>query len=397
MEQIFSMYLEDIIMKNDYLFTSESVSPGHPDKIADQISDAILDEIVAQDPYGRVACETFIKSGMVLVGGEITSRATINFETVARNVIRSIGYKDASMDFSADLCAVLSVVGQQSQDIAEGIRAHESKLQGAGDQGIMFGYACNETPELMPASILYAHRLMKRHAKLLHQGAIKGLRPDAKCQVSIKYIDDKPQEVSTVVLSTQHDPELSLDELRQTVIEMIIKPVVPSHWITRETKFLINPAGRFVLGGPVADCGLTGRKIIVDTYGGAARHGGGCFSGKDPSKVDRSAAYFLRYVAKNIVAAGIADRCEIQIAYAIGVAQPVAINVNTFGTGVISDERIIALMKRYFDFTPTNIIEQLQLLRPIYRKTAIFGHFGREESEFAWENTDKAELLRVEI
>lgn len=381
-------------MKNDYLFTSESVSPGHPDKIADQISDAILDEILAHDPYGRVACETFIKSGMVLIGGEITSSATINFEAVARNVIRSIGYNDASMGFSADSCAVLSVVGQQSQDIAEGIKAHEPRLQGAGDQGIMFGYACNETPELMPVPILYAHRLMKRHAELLHQGAIKGLRPDAKCQVSVKYIDGKPHEVATVVLSSQHDPELSLDDLRAAVIEMIIEPTFPAQWITRKTQFLINPAGRFVVGGPVADCGLTGRKIIVDTYGGAARHGGGCFSGKDPSKVDRSAAYFLRYVAKNIVAAGIADRCEIQIAYAIGVAQPVAINVNTFGTGVVSDERIIALIKENFDLTPMGIIDHLSLLKPVYRATANFGHFGRSPLEFNWEKTDMSDRLR---
>ncbi len=378
------------------LFTSESVSEGHPDKVADQISDQIVDAIIAQDPLGRVACETVVKTGLVLVAGEVTTEAWVDIEQLARQTINNIGYNNAEMGFDGDSCAVLTAIGKQSLDIAQGVdKKEKEEEQGAGDQGMMFGYASNETEVLMPAPIVYAHRLMRRQALLRKNGMLTWLRPDAKSQVTIRYENGKPVAVEAVVLSTQHNPEITQESLREAVIEEIIKPVLPAHWITRDTRFYINPTGRFVVGGPLGDCGLTGRKIIVDTYGGMARHGGGCFSGKDPSKVDRSGAYAGRYVAKNIVAAGLADRCEVQIAYAIGVAEPVSISVNTFGTGKISDDRIISLIRAHFDLRPRGIIRELDLLRPIYRPTAAYGHFGREEPEFTWERTDKADTLRA--
>jgi S-adenosylmethionine synthetase len=387
------MQIGNTTMQKDFLFTSESVSEGHPDKIADQISDAILDAILTQDNNARVACEAFVKTGMVLVGGEITTSAWVDVEQITRRVIHDIGYNSSEMGFDWQSCAVMSAIGKQSPDIALGVDRNNKEAQGAGDQGLMFGYASNETSVLMPAPILYAHRLMMRQAQLRKTGKLTWLRPDAKSQVTFRYIDGKPAHVDTVVLSTQHHPSISQKDLVEAVIEEIIKPTFPSELLTVETKFLVNPTGRFVLGGPLADCGLTGRKIIVDSYGGMARHGGGCFSGKDPSKVDRSGAYAARYVAKNIVAAGLAERCEIQISYAIGVAEPVAIFVETFGTATIPDSEIIKIIQRNFDLRPFGIIKMLDLLHPIYFPTAAYGHFGREDLNLTWEKTDKANML----
>ncbi len=381
-------------MTERYVFTSESVSEGHPDKMADQISDAVLDAILAQDPHARVACETLVKTGMALLGGEITTSAWVDLEDVVRQTVREIGYDDPAMGFDWEACAVITALSKQSPDIAMGVDEGENKDMGAGDQGLMFGYATNETEAYMPAPIHYAHRLMERQAELRKKKILPWLRPDAKSQVTLIYEDGRPVGVDTVVLSTQHDPEIQPADLEEAVREEIIKPVLPEAWLNRDTNYFINPTGRFVIGGPVGDCGLTGRKIIVDTYGGMARHGGGAFSGKDPSKVDRSAAYAGRYVAKNIVAAGLADRCELQVSYAIGVAEPTSITVNTFGTGKISERRIEALVREHFDLRPKGLIEMLDLLRPIYRKTAAYGHFGRNEPGFTWERTDKAEALR---
>lgn len=382
-------------MQHDHtLFTSESVSEGHPDKIADQISDAILDEILKQDKNARVACETLVKTGMVIIAGEITTEAWVDAEAITRQTIREIGYNSSAMGFDWESCAVMSAIGKQSPDIAQGV---DKSDQGAGDQGLMFGYASNETDVLMPAPITFAHRLVKRQAELRKSGTLPWLRPDAKSQITLRYNDGKPVGIDTVVLSTQHDPDISYDDLKEAVIEEIIKPVLPAEWINQNTRYLVNPTGRFVIGGPLGDCGLTGRKIIVDTYGGMARHGGGCFSGKDPSKVDRSAAYAGRYVAKNIVAAGLADRCEIQISYAIGVAEPTSISIDTFDTGKIPDARIIELVRKHFDLRPRGLIQMLDLLHPIYKPTAAYGHFGREEPGFTWERTDKADVLRAEI
>ncbi|ENU5780116.1 methionine adenosyltransferase [Vibrio vulnificus] len=375
-----------------HLFTSESVSEGHPDKIADQISDAVLDAIIEQDPKARVACETYVKTGMVMVGGEITTSAWVDIEELTRETVREIGYVHSDMGFDANSCAVLNTIGKQSPDINQGVDKADPKEQGAGDQGIMFGYACNETEVLMPAPITYAHRLMERQAKVRKDGTLPWLRPDAKSQVTFQYEQGKIVGIDAVVLSTQHCDSISTPDLREAVMEEIIKPVLPSEWLNKETKYFINPTGRFVIGGPMGDCGLTGRKIIVDTYGGAARHGGGAFSGKDPSKVDRSAAYAARYVAKNIVAAGMADRCEIQLSYAIGVADPTSIMVETFGTEKVSHDIIIEAVRQFFDLRPYGLQEMLNLLQPIYKKTAAYGHFGREE--FPWEATDKAALLR---
>ncbi|MCA3902572.1 methionine adenosyltransferase [Vibrio vulnificus] len=375
-----------------HLFTSESVSEGHPDKIADQISDAVLDAILEQDPKARVACETYVKTGMVMVGGEITTSAWVDIEELTRETVREIGYVHSDMGFDANSCAVLNTIGKQSPDINQGVDKADPKEQGAGDQGIMFGYACNETEVLMPAPITYAHRLMERQAKVRKDGTLPWLRPDAKSQVTFQYEQGKIVGIDAVVLSTQHCDSISTPDLREAVMEEIIKPVLPSEWLNKETKYFINPTGRFVIGGPMGDCGLTGRKIIVDTYGGAARHGGGAFSGKDPSKVDRSAAYAARYVAKNIVAAGMAERCEIQLSYAIGVADPTSIMVETFGTEKVSHDIIIEAVRQFFDLRPYGLQEMLNLLQPIYKKTAAYGHFGREE--FPWEATDKAALLR---
>lgn len=369
------------------IFTSESVSEGHPDKIADQISDAILDAILAKDPDARVACETLVKTGMILVAGEITTKTWVDVEHIARQVVNDIGYNSSELGFDAASCAVLNAIGKQSPDIAMGVDEKDDKEQGAGDQGLMFGYATNETDVLMPAPITYAHRLVQRQAMLRKNGQLPWLRPDAKSQVTIRYENHKPVEVEAVVLSTQHAPDVSYSTLVEAVIEEIIKPVIPEAWLTPQTKYFINPTGRFVLGGPFADCGLTGRKIIVDSYGGLARHGGGCFSGKDPSKVDRSAAYAARYVAKNLVAAGLADRLEIQVSYAIGVAEPTSISVNTFGTGKISDAEMVALIREKFDLRPKGLIEMLDLKRPIYFPTAAYGHFGREG--LPWELVSK--------
>jgi len=381
-------------MQNEFLFTSESVSEGHPDKIADQISDAILDAILEQDNKARVACETFVKTGMVLVGGEITTSAWVDIEQVTRNVVRDIGYNSSEMGFDWESCAVMSAIGKQSVDIAQGVDRTRNEDQGAGDQGLMFGYATNETPGLMPAPIFYAHELVKRQSQLRKSGKLDWLRPDAKSQITFKYVNDKPVGVNTVVLSTQHHPDIDHADLTKAVIDEIIKPCLPAEWLTAETKYLVNPTGRFVIGGPLGDCGLTGRKIIVDTYGGMARHGGGCFSGKDPSKVDRSAAYACRYVAKNLVAAGIADRCEIQISYAIGVAEPTSIHVDTFGTGKIPSQEIIKLIRTHFDLRPYGIIKMLDLMKPMYRQTASYGHFGRDDLNVSWEKTDKADALK---
>jgi S-adenosylmethionine synthetase len=375
-----------------YLFTSESVSEGHPDKIADQISDAVLDAILEQDPKARVACETYVKTGMALVGGEITTSAWVDVEEITRKTIADIGYTHSDMGFDARSCAVLNAIGKQSPDINQGVDRADPLAQGAGDQGIMFGYASNETTELMPAPILYAHRLMERQAEVRKNGTLPWLRPDAKSQITFKYENGIIHSIDAVVLSTQHAEDISEKALHEAVMEEIIKPMLPAEWLTNTTKYFINPTGRFVIGGPMGDCGLTGRKIIVDTYGGAARHGGGAFSGKDPSKVDRSAAYAARYVAKNIVAAGLADRCELQISYAIGVAEPTSIMVETFGTEKIPLEQIIKLVKEFFDLRPYGLIKMLDLIRPIYLKTATYGHFGRDI--FPWEKTDKAALLR---
>jgi S-adenosylmethionine synthetase len=378
----------------DYLFTSESVSAGHPDKIADQISDAILDAILAQDQAARVACETFVKTGMVLVGGEVTTSAWVDIEQIVRTVVREIGYNSSDMGFDWESCAVMSAIGKQSPDIAQGVDHQELEDQGAGDQGLMFGYAADETAVLMPAPIFYAHELVKRQATLREKNILPWLRPDAKSQVTFRYQGHQPVGIAAVVLSTQHHPDIAQADLIEAIMEEVIKPVLPAEWLDKNTQYFINPTGRFVIGGPLGDCGLTGRKIIVDTYGGMARHGGGCFSGKDPSKVDRSAAYAARYVAKNIVAARIANRCEIQIAYAIGIAQPVSIHINTFGTGKISDAEIIKLVRAHFDLRPYAITKMLDLLNVQYRPTAAYGHFGREDLAVSWEKTDKAELLK---
>ncbi len=378
---------------SSYLFTSESVSEGHPDKIADQISDAVLDEILKQDPKARVACETYVKTGMALVGGEITTSAWVDIENLTRQVICDIGYKHSEMGFDGNSCAVLNAIGKQSSDINQGVDRENPLDQGAGDQGIMFGYATNETEVLMPAAITYAHRLMEKQAEVRKSGKLAWLRPDAKSQVTLKYEDNKIVGVDAVVLSTQHSEDVSQKEIYEGVMEEIIKSILPSEWLSQQTKYFINPTGRFVIGGPMGDCGLTGRKIIVDTYGGAARHGGGAFSGKDPSKVDRSAAYAARYVAKNIVAAGLADRCEIQLSYAIGVAEPTSIMVETFGTGKVSNEVLVKLVREFFDLRPYGLIKMLNLIQPIYRQTAAYGHFGREQ--FPWEKVDRAEELRA--
>ena len=378
---------------SSYLFTSESVSEGHPDKIADQISDAVLDEILKQDPKARVACETYVKTGMALVGGEITTSAWVDIENLTRQVICDIGYKHSEMGFDGNSCAVLNAIGKQSSDINQGVDRENPLDQGAGDQGIMFGYATNETEVLMPAAITYAHRLMEKQAEVRKSGKLSWLRPDAKSQVTLKYEDNKIVGVDAVVLSTQHSEEVSQKEIYEGVMEEIIKPILPSEWLSQQTKYFINPTGRFVIGGPMGDCGLTGRKIIVETYGGAARHGGGAFSGKDPSKVDRSAAYAARYVAKNIVAAGLADRCEIQLSYAIGVAEPTSIMVEPFGTGKVSNEVLVKLVREFFDLRPYGLIKMLNLIQPIYRQTAAYGHFGREQ--FPWEKVDRAEELRA--
>ena len=377
---------------SNYLFTSESVSEGHPDKIADQISDAVLDAIIEQDPRARVACETYVKTGMALVGGEITTSAWVDIEHIARQVICDIGYTSSIMGFDGHSCAVLNGIGKQSSDINQGVDRADPLAQGAGDQGIMFGYATNETDVLMPAPITYAHRLMEQQEKVRKSGKLNWLRPDAKSQITFLYEDHKIKGIDAVVLSTQHAEEVDQKQIHEGVMEEIIKPILPSQWLSAQTKYFINPTGRFVIGGPMGDCGLTGRKIIVDTYGGAARHGGGAFSGKDPSKVDRSAAYAARYVAKNIVAAGLADRCEIQLSYAIGVAEPTSIMIETFGTGKVSEELLVKLVREFVDLRPYGLIKMLDLIQPIYRKTATYGHFGR--NELPWEKTDLAQELR---
>ncbi len=379
--------------ENNFLFTSESVSEGHPDKIADQISDAILDVVLTQDPHGRVACETLVKTGLVFIGGEVTTCAWVDTEQIARNVVHDIGYISSEVGFDAASCAIIAAIGKQSPDITQGVDKDEKALQGAGDQGIMFGYASNETEVFMPAPITYAHRLMQRQASLRKNKVLSWLRPDAKSQVTFLYENQQPIAVKSIVLSTQHDPDIQYDALKEAVIEQIIKPVIPAKWL-KDTTYFINPTGRFVIGGPQGDCGLTGRKIIVDTYGGMARHGGGCFSGKDPSKVDRSAAYAARYIAKNLVAAGFADRLEIQLSYAIGISKPISVTVETFGTGKISSQHLVKLIESHFDLSPFGIITMLDLLHPIYQPTAAYGHFGREDLNLSWEKTDKAFELR---
>lgn len=381
-------------MSTQYVFSSESVSEGHPDKMADIISDVVLDHILAQDRKAHVACDTYVKTGFVLVGGEVTTTASIDLDTIVRKAIKDIGYNDSKFGFDGNTCGILTAVGAQSPDIAQGINRANPKEQGAGDQGIMFGFACNETAELMPAPIMYAHKLMQRQAELRKNGELPWLRPDAKSQVTVRYDKFAPIAVDSVIISTQHDPNIEHAAIAEAVIENIIKPVIPNEWLHSQTQYLINPTGRFVIGGPMSDCGLTGRKIIVDTYGGMGHHGGGSFSGKDPSKVDRSAAYACRYIAKNIVAAGIADRCEIQVAYAIGVAQPTSLFINTFGTAKVSDDKIARAVHKVFDLRPHAIIEMLDLLRPIYAQTAAYGHFGRELPNFTWEKTDKIEKLQ---
>jgi len=380
---------------NDYLFTSESVAEGHPDKMADQISDAILDAILLQDPWGKVACECLVKTGVAIVAGEISTHAAVDIEQIVRNTIKEIGYDHSRLGFDGHTCGVLNIIGKQSSNIADGIRGHTPEELGAGDQGITFGYACDETPELMPAPLMYAHRLMARQAQLRKSRRLPFLLPDAKSQVTLRYQDNQVHSVDTVVVSTQHSPDISLDALREAVIEEIVKPVMPARWLTPHTRILVNPAGVFITGGPVGDCGLTGRKIIVDTYGGAACHGGGAFSGKDPSKVDRSAAYAARYVAKNIVAAGLATRCEVQLAWAIGLPRPVSIRINTFGTQSVPTDALQRAVHRHFDLSVFGIISMLDLLVPRYRKTACYGHFGRDS--FPWEATDKAALLRDDV
>jgi S-adenosylmethionine synthetase len=381
---------EFVCVRDPFVFTSESVAEGHPDKIADQISDAILDSILALDKNARVACETFIKTGMVLIGGEITTSAWVDLEKIVRQVVHDIGYTDSKVGFDAGSCAVLSAIGKQSTDIALGV--NNGKSLGAGDQGMMFGFATNETESFMPAPIFYAHKLMQKHAELRKNNSLSWLRPDGKCQLSVLYENDKPVAIDTVVFSTQHDPEISQQDLIAAVREEILYKVLPKNWLNAQTKFFINPTGRFVIGGPMGDCGLTGRKIIVDTYGGMSRHGGGCFSGKDPSKVDRSAAYAARHVAKNIVASGIASKCEIQVSYAIGIAEPTSIYIETFGTSKVSNDVILNLIRKNFDLTPQGIIDSHDLLRPIYRQTATYGHYGRDE--FPWERLDKVSILR---
>ncbi len=380
----------------DFLFTSESVSEGHPDKVSDQISDAILDAILAQDPKSRVACETLVTTGMVVIAGEITTNARIDYPNVVRQTIKEIGYNDSAMGFDWETCAVLVSIDRQSPDISQGVSEGEGlhQEQGAGDQGLMFGYACNETPELMPMPITFAHKLTKRLAEVRKSGLLPFLRPDSKSQVSIQYINDKPVRVDSVVVSSQHDPDVTYETLKEAIIDEVVNKVIPADLMDENTKFFINPTGRFVVGGPMGDCGLTGRKIIVDTYGGQGSHGGGAFSGKDPSKVDRSASYMARYVAKNIVAAGLADKCEVQLAYAIGVAEPVSVMINTFGTGKIPSNDIARIAQEEFDMRPRAIIETLDLLRPIYRNTAAYGHFGRELPDFTWERTDRVESLK---
>jgi len=379
---------------SEHLFTSESVSEGHPDKVADQISDSVLDAILEQDPKARVACETMVNTGMVVLSGEITTSAWVDMNDVVRNRIKEIGYNSSDMGFDYESCAIITSIDKQSADIAMGVDEDDNHEQGAGDQGLMFGFACNETDVLMPAPITYAHRLVKRQAEVRKNGTLPWLRPDAKSQVTFRYDGTKPVGIDAVVLSTQHDADIELKTLQEAVMDEILLPVLPKEWIDENTKYFINPTGRFVIGGPVGDCGLTGRKIIVDTYGGMARHGGGAFSGKDPSKVDRSAAYAGRYVAKNIVAAGLADRCEIQVSYAIGVSQPTSISIETFGTGKIDDARIVELIGEHFDLRAGGLVKMLDLLRPIYAKTAAYGHFGREDNDFTWEKTDKADALR---
>jgi S-adenosylmethionine synthetase len=383
---------------NEFLFTSESVSEGHPDKVADQISDAVLDAILAQDKFGRVAAETLVCTGLVVMAGQITTRASVDYGQLARDVVKRIGYDSSDIGFDYNTCAVVTAYDRQSADIAQGVDEGKGLdlEQGAGDQGLMYGYACDETAQLMPLPIYYAHRLMERHAELRKDGRLPWLRPDAKSQVSVRYVNNRPQHVETIVVSTQHHPDVSHAQITEAVVEEIVKPVFPQGVLSQNTKYLINPTGRFVIGGPMGDTGLTGRKIIVDSYGGSARHGGGAFSGKDPSKVDRSAAYAARYVAKNIVAAKLASRCEVQVAYAIGVARPVSLMVDTFGTGKIADEKIAKLVEKHFDLRPKGIIVALDMLRPIYAKTAAHGHFGRDEPEFTWEVTDKAEALMAE-
>lgn len=383
-------------MSNSYLFTSESVSEGHPDKVADQISDAVLDAILKQDKRGRVACETLVKTGVVIVAGEVTTNAWVDIEALVRKTVLDIGYDSSEMGFDGASCGVLNVIGKQSPDIAMGVDRKDERKQGAGDQGLMFGFATNETDVLMPAAITLSHRLVEKQAKVRKSGKLAWLRPDAKSQVTLRYENDKPVGIEAVVLSTQHSDDISTKKLREAVLEEIVLPVLPKKWLDKRTKFHINPTGRFVIGGPVGDCGLTGRKIIVDTYGGFARHGGGAFSGKDPSKVDRSAAYAARYVAKNVVAAGLADRCEVQVSYAIGVAEPTSIMVDTFGTGKVSREKLTQLVRRHFDLTPYGLREMLDLVRPIYQKTAAYGHFGRKDPDFSWEKTDKAAALAAD-
>ena len=383
-------------MANDFLFTSESVSEGHPDKVADQISDAILDAILDEDKDARVACETLVKTGVAIVAGEVTTNAWVDIEALVRKTVLDIGYNSSDMGFDGASCGVLNVIGKQSGDIAQGVDKKDPRKQGAGDQGLMFGFATRETDVLMPAAITLSHRLVERQAKVRKSGKLAWLRPDAKSQVTLRYENDQPVAIDAVVLSTQHSDDISTKALREAVMEEILLPVLPKKWLHKGTKYHINPTGRFVIGGPVGDCGLTGRKIIVDTYGGFARHGGGAFSGKDPSKVDRSAAYAARYVAKNIVAAGLADRCEVQVSYAIGVAEPTSIMVETFGTGTLSRDKLTALVRRHFDLTPYGLREMLDLARPIYRKTAAYGHFGRKDPDFTWERTDKAAALAAD-
>jgi len=384
-------------MSNSFSFTSESVSEGHPDKVADQISDAVLDAILTVDPRGRVACETLVKTGVVIVAGEITTSAWVDVEALVRKTVLDIGYDHSDMGFDGASCGVINIIGKQSADIAQGVDRKDERKQGAGDQGLMFGYATNETDVLMPAPITLAHRLVKRQAQVRKNGKLPWLRPDAKSQVTLRYENDEPVGLEAVVLSTQHSDDVSTKHLREAVMDEILKPVLPAKWLDKRTKYHINPTGRFVIGGPVGDCGLTGRKIIVDTYGGFARHGGGAFSGKDPSKVDRSAAYAARYVAKNIVAAGLAKRCEVQVSYAIGVAEPTSIMIQTFGTGKLPDTKLTQIVRAHFDLTPYGLREMLDLARPIYQKTASYGHFGRKEEEFTWERTDKVDALAAEL
>lgn len=381
-------------MSNNYIFTSESVSEGHPDKVADQISDAVVDALLEQDPKSRIACETMVKTGMVILAGEITTNAWVDTEELVRNVLCEIGYDNGEVGFDGKTCAVLNAIGKQSPDIAMGVNDSEDHEQGAGDQGLMFGYASNETDVLMPAPITFSHRLVKRHAEIRKNKTLPWLRPDAKSQITFRYENHKPVAIDAVVLSTQHSPDIGGKQLEEAVMDEIILPTLPKEWLHAETKYFINPTGQFIIGGPVGDCGLTGRKIIVDTYGGMARHGGGAFSGKDPSKVDRSAAYMARYVAKNIVAAGLAERCELQVSYAIGVAEPTSIAIETFGTGKISEDRLVSIVREHFDLRPKGLIAQLDLLRPIYRSTAAYGHFGRTEDSFSWEKTDKVDALK---